>query len=133
MDSWEFTRGGETETVMARGWLLTENSHRDMMLQLALGGRWCGAVLDWTNLDDIASGPLVRALADWESQDAPPVNLLHRSGVRRNPRVRLFLDFATELFAELEAARGRAVPASGAPYWLGRRYGKSSAMPGGNR
>ena len=73
-------------------------------------------LLDWTKLDDIASGPLVRALADWESPDAPPVNLLHRSGVRRNPRVRLFLDFATELFAALKAARGRALPPSGAPH-----------------
>lgn len=133
MDSWEFTRGGETETVTASGWLLTANSHRDMVLQLALGGHGVLRMLDWTNLDEIASGLLVQALADWESPEAPPVNLLYRSGMRRNPRVRLFLDFATELFAELEAARGRVVPASGAPYWLGRRYGKSSAMPGSAR
>ena len=119
MDSREFFRGNETETVTARGWLLTANSYRDMMLQLALGGHGVLRVLDWTNLDDIASGLPVRALADWESSEAPeapPVNLLYRSGVRRNPHVRLFLEFATELLAALETARGRAVPASGAPY-----------------
>ena len=84
--------------------------------------------LDWTNLHDIASGALVRALGDWESPEAPPVNLLYRASVRRLPRVRLFIDFATELFHDLDTLRGQPLAASGQPDWLGRHYGRSSAM-----
>jgi hypothetical protein len=48
--------------------------------------------------------------------------------VRRIARVRLFIDFVTELFAQLEARRGQTVAATDAPYWVGRHYGHSSAM-----
>ena len=43
------------------------------------------------------------------------------------PRVRRFLDFAVEVFRELEAGRERAVVASPRPVWLSRPYGRSSA------
>jgi hypothetical protein len=60
--------------------------------------------------------------------EAPPVNLLFRSSMRRIARVRLFIDFVTELFGQLEARRGPTVAATDTPYWLGRHYGRSSAM-----
>ena len=128
MDLWTFTRGGEQASVSVRSWLLSANSHRDMALQLALAGEGVLRLLDWTNQDSLAAGTLVRALGDWESPEAPPVNLLYRPSVRRIPRVRLFIDFVTSLFRELEAVRGQPVTASGQPYWHGRHYGKSSAM-----
>ena len=128
MDLWKFRRGGEEEAVTARGWLLTSNAHRDMVISHALAGEGVVRALDWTNLHDIASGALVRALGDWESPEAPPVNLLYRASVRRLPRVRLFIDFATELFHDLDTLRGQPLAASGQPDWLGRHYGRSSAM-----
>lgn len=128
MDLWKFQRGEEEEAVMARGWLLTSNAHREMVISQALTGEGVVRVLDWTNLHDIASGALVRALVDWESPEAPPVNLLYRASVRRLPRVRLFIDFVTELFLELEAIRGQPVAASGRPDWIGRHLGRSSEM-----
>ena len=85
-------------------------------------------VLDWTNLHHIASGALVRALGDWESTESPPVNLLYRASVRRIPRVRLFIEFVTELFLELETIRGQPVVDGGRPPWMGRNYGRASAM-----
>lgn len=129
MDRWRFTRGNEEESVSVRSWLLTANSHRDMVVQLALAGEGVVRLLDWTNLDDMASGRLVRVLHEWESPEAPPVNLLFRPSVRRIARVRLLIDFVTELFVQLEARRGQAVTPTDAPYWLGRHYGRSSAMP----
>ena len=113
---------------MARGWLLTSNAHRDMVISHALAGEGVVRTLDWTNLHDIASGALVQALGDWESTEVPPVNLLYRASVRRIPRVRLFIEFVTELFLELETMRGQPVVASGRPDWLRRHYGRSSAM-----
>ena len=128
MDLWEFRRGQEEESVTARGWLLTSNAHRDMVISLALAGEGVVRTLDWTNLHDIASGALVRALGDWESPEAPPVNLLYRASVRRIPRVRRFIEFVTELFLDLETMRGQPVVASGRPAWQGRHFGRSSAI-----
>ena len=128
MDLWEFRRGQEVEAVSARGRLLVSNVHREIVISQALAGEGVVRVLDWTNLYDIASGALVRALGDWESSEAPPVNLLYRASVRRIPRARLFIDFATELFRDLETLRGQPVTASGRPKWQGRHYGRASAM-----
>ena len=128
MDLWEFCRGQEAEAVTVRGWLLTSNAHREMVISQALAGEGVVRAMDWTNLDDIASGALVRALGDWESHGAPPVNLLYRASVRRIPRVRLFIDFVTELFRDLDAIRGQPLAASVRPDWLGRHYSRSSAM-----
>ena len=128
MDLWAFRRGQEEEAVTARGWLMVSNAHREMVMSQALAGEGVVRVLDWPNLHDIASGALVRALADWESTEVPPVNLLYRASVRRIPRVRLFIDFVTDLFLELETMRGQPLAASGRPEWKGRHYSRSSAM-----
>ena len=84
-------------------------------------------ILDWTNLDELAAGTLVRALGDWESPEAPPVNLLYRPSVRRKSEGALFIDFVTDLFREVGAVRGK-VATSGRPGWIGKHYGKASAM-----
>jgi DNA-binding transcriptional LysR family regulator len=74
MDLWRFTKGDEQESVSVRSWLLTANSHREMILKLALAGEGVVRLLDWSNLDDIASNRLVRVLPEWEPPEAPPVN-----------------------------------------------------------
>lgn len=128
MDLWNFTRGAEAVAVAVKSWLTTSNAHRDTALELALAGEGVVRLLDWTDRDRFDSGALVRALADWESPEAPPVNLLYRASVRRIPRVRLFIDFVVELFREIEVARGQQVTASEAPAWLWRRLGRASAV-----
>jgi DNA-binding transcriptional LysR family regulator len=128
MDMWAFVRGPERESVIARGWLVASNAHRDMVIELALAGHGVVRLLDWSNLPELASGALVRALHEWESTEAPPVNLLYRPSVRRVPRVRLFIDFAADLFRELDRARGQAVGGTERPRWLSRRYARTSAV-----
>jgi len=128
MDAWTFTRGSEQESMIARGWLTTSNAHRDLVIELALAGHGVVRVLDWTDLPELASGSLVRALADWQSTEAPPVNLLYRASVRRIPRVRLFIDFVTELFGELDRQRAQPVVSTERPRWLQRRYARASAV-----
>ena len=127
MDLWTFARGEERFAVKARGWIVTSNAHRDMVAELALAGQGVARILDWTNRRDLASGALVRALADWESPEAPPVNLLYRPSVRRVPRIRQFLNFVIEIFRELEVTRPRPVTASPPPFWVKRPYGRASA------
>jgi len=128
MDVWAFSRGPERESVVASGWLTTSNAHRDVVIELAMAGHGVVRILDWTNLPDLASGALVSALNDWESTEAPPVNLLYRASVRRTPRVRLFIEFATDLFRELDRVRGQAVVGTEPPRWLWRHYGRASSI-----
>jgi DNA-binding transcriptional LysR family regulator len=115
--------------VQARGWLTTSNAHRDMVLELVRAGEGVAYILDWTNRDDIASGRLVQVLADWESPEAPPVNLLYRPSVRRVARVRLFMEFVIEIFRELETVHDRSVRPAQRPPWLKRSYLRASATP----
>jgi DNA-binding transcriptional LysR family regulator len=127
MDLWTFTRGAEQESVTATGWLTVTNAHRDMVVELAVAGHGVVRLLDWPNLPELATGSLVRALTDWESPEAPPVNLIYRPSVRRMARARVFMEFVVELFRDLEQVRGGPVPGSDRPPWLRRHYARSSA------
>lgn len=122
MNAWSFTRGAEQEAVTARGWLTTSNAHRDLVIELAMAGHGVARVLDWTELPALAAGALVRALPDWESSESPPVNLLYRASVRRIPRVRLFIEFAIDLFRNIDRVRGSAVVGTERPRWLSRHH-----------
>ena len=126
MDVWSFARGEEQETARARGWLTTSNAHRDLVIELGLGGHGVLRILDWTNLPHLASGVLVQALMDWESTEAVPVNLLYNASARRIPRARVFIDFVTELFGDLDRTRGGHVVGTERPPWLSRPHARAS-------
>ena len=126
MDAWSFSRGAEQETVRARGWITTSNAHRDLVIELGLEGHGVMRILDWTNLPHLASGVLVQALTDWESTEAVPVNLLYSASTRRIPRARVFIDFVTELFDDLDRRRGGHVMGTERPAWLSRPRARAS-------
>ena len=127
LDLWNFTRGEERVSVAVRGWLITSNAHRNAVVSAALAGEGVVCILDWTNRAELEAGALVPALSDWQVLDAPPVNLLYRPSVRRIARVRLFIDFVTDLFQELEVGRPRPIVVGEAPRWQRRAYGRASA------
>jgi DNA-binding transcriptional LysR family regulator len=127
MDLWTFARGEEEVGVQVGGWLTAGNAHRDMVVDLVRAGHGVARILDWTDRDDLASGALVEALQDWESPEAPPINLLYRPSVRRIPRVRVFIEFVADVFRQLDASRSRHVEGSPRPAWLKRPYGRASA------
>jgi len=126
MDLWTFVRSGVEESALARGWLTTSNPHRDVAADLALAGEGVIRIIDWMHLPDQRAGRLVRVLADWESSEAPPLNLMFRPSVRRIPRVKAFIDFITALFRDIDSARGERVAPSAKPIWLRRRYARTS-------
>ena len=74
----------------------------------------------------LAPGVLVPALTDWEVDEVPPVNLFYAPSVRRTPRVRVFLDWVVQLFAEVERERLRPLPATATPSWSKRRRLRAS-------
>jgi LysR family transcriptional regulator for bpeEF and oprC len=126
MDVWNFARGPEQESVLARGWLTTSHAHRDLLIELALAGHGVLRMLDWINQSEVLSGGLVPVLTDWESTEAVPVNLLYGPRVRRLPRARVFIDFVTELFGDLDPGRGGPIVGSERPSWMRRPHGRAS-------
>jgi DNA-binding transcriptional LysR family regulator len=131
LDLWEFRRGDEMVAVPVRGWLLVDNAQRNAMVAAAVAGLGVAKMLDWNFLGghELATGALVAALTDWESTEVPGVNLLYRPTVRRLPRVRAFMEFITQVFADLQQRRQDPVAASTPPRWLTTRHARASSMP----
>jgi DNA-binding transcriptional LysR family regulator len=126
MDVWNFMKGGEQQMVIARGWLTTSNAHRNLVQQLVLRGHGVARFLDWADFPEVAAGALVPALTDWEITDRPPVNVLYSAATRRNPRARVFIQFMTELFGDLDRARGLHASGTAPPPWMRRANGRAS-------
>lgn len=128
LDLWQFQRGNETASVAVDGWLLSD--HRDVVLDAVVAGEGVARLSDLTIRTHLQRGQLVPALLDWQMQDSPPINLLYRPNHRRITRVRLFIDFVTALFRQLESERdGGVVPRHLAPppQWHLHRYAHGSA------
>jgi LysR family transcriptional regulator, regulator for bpeEF and oprC len=126
MDLWSFRHGEEEESVTVSGWLVASNNNRDLVIEAALAGEGVARTIDLANRAHVQSGRLVPALVGWESTFVPPVTLMYRPSGRRVPRVRVFVDFMTGVFRELERQRGQPVVSSGRPAWAGPRYGGAS-------
>ncbi len=128
LDRWEYERHGEKDAVVVSGWLVS--SHRDLILDAALAGHGVARFSDLTIRPWLENGRLVPVLLDWTTRESPPVNLMYRASQRRIPRVRVFVEFVTELFRRLEAQRGSApdeAPMAERPPWYGRRRRTASA------
>ena len=120
MDLWRFSRGGEEVSVVARGTVVADNVHRDLVRGLLVAGAGVGRILEWDARDDrpVATGALVPVLRDWGSPEVPPVTLLYPPSARRIPRVRLFIDWVSQLFEDLESRRRAPQAATDVPRWL---------------
>jgi LysR family transcriptional regulator, regulator for bpeEF and oprC len=132
LDLWEYERGGVKEAVAVSGWMVSD--HRDVILDAVLAGEGVARFTELPVRAHLQSGRLVPVLLDWETKDAPPVNLLYRAGQRRTPRVRVFVEFLTDLFRRLEEARADSSAAqlpSERPDWYRRAYGRASARSRG--
>lgn len=129
MDLWNFRRGEERVSVSARGWLVSDNVHRDMVRDLIVAGVGVGRLLDWHQRPghEVPRGLMVPALTDWMVDEVPPVNLLYPPSARRVPRVRVFLDWVMQLFAEVERQRQQPLPATPMPRWVKARKLRASA------
>ena len=130
MDLWKFRRGDEDVEVTVRGNLLVDNAHRDAMRSLLLAGAGVGRLLEWDLRPETlaGAGALVPALQDWASPEVPPVMLMHPPSVRRLPRVRVFIDFLTQLFGDMEQQRAARLPASQRPRWVVAGRSRTSAV-----
>ena len=128
MDLWHFRRADERVAVTARGTVIVDNVHRDMVRDLVVSGVGVARLLDWHQRPgrEVSRGLLVPALTDWVVDEVPPVNLLYAPSVRRTPRVRVFLDWVVQVFAEVERERLRPLPATAMPHWVKMRRLRAS-------
>jgi DNA-binding transcriptional LysR family regulator len=119
-DLWHFRRGDERVSVSTRGRLVVDNPHRDMVRDLVIAGAGMAILLDWHQRPgrEVQRGLFVPVLTEWVIDEVPPVNLLYPPSARRVPRVRVFIDWVTQLFAEVERERQRPLPSTTMPRWL---------------
>jgi DNA-binding transcriptional LysR family regulator len=124
LDLWELSKGDQHEAVTVKGNLVSDD--RNVIVDAALAGMGVARLMSLTLRDLTRAGRLVPALVDWEMADPPPISLFYRPSFRRNPRVRPFVDFVTELFrtlAGLEAALATTPPE---PRWYRTGTGRAS-------
>jgi len=131
IDLWEYERDGSIQSVHAKGWLVSD--HRDIILDAAIAGEGVARLSDLTCQVPLQNGQLVPVLPGWAMRGAPPINLLYRPNQRRSPRARVFIEFVTALFRDLESERAGSTPGAAAdrPSWHRHRYRRASvAMRG---
>lgn len=129
MDLWTFRQGDERVAVQARGSVVSDNVHRDMVRDLVIAGVGVGRLLDWHQRpgSEVSRGLMVPALTDWVIDEVPPVNLLYPPSARRVPRVRIFLDWVAQVFADVERQRLLPMPATPMPRWVTARKLRASS------
>src|SRR5688572_742903 len=123
LDVWEFERGEEKESAQVRGWLATGS--REILLDAALAGAGVMRARKASARPFLASGRLVPVLQDWNAKHAPPVAVLFRPKHRRTARIKVFVDFVTDVFQRLEPRRA-ASTTDRVPAWWSKRYSRIS-------
>jgi LysR family transcriptional regulator for bpeEF and oprC len=122
---WSFVRDGERVDVPVDGWLVGDN--RRALDAPLLAGKLVARINDLTAAHALRDGGLQPVLLDWVGQHSPPLNLLIRRTLSRQPRVRAFIDFMAEEAERLTRSRLPAglpqVPVATRPEWFRRRVG----------
>jgi DNA-binding transcriptional LysR family regulator len=132
VDRWSFSKNDEHCSVDVKTRLTGDN--RSWLDVAAVEGAGVMRVTDLTSGSLLSSGRLVAALTDWNSVEAPTIYALYPRRLRNSKVARLFLDFLTEMFAEIEKQRvpeySGVVPRITQPHWFGRARGRQSAYRG---
>ncbi len=120
---WAFARGGERATVKVDGGLISEN--RQVLDAPLYGGQLVARINDLTAHPGIGNGRLQPVLLDWEGLNSPPLSLLIKPSLVRQPRIRAWVEFVAEHAQRLVASRLPAglppVRPAERPDWWSRR------------
>ncbi|MEK8050095.1 LysR family transcriptional regulator [Ideonella sp. DXS22W] len=125
IDLWEFRRGDEQRSVRVNGWLVS--NAREVVLSAILRGQGVARLNEVTTRTPVRTGQLVPVLTDWDVQGGPPINLLYPASARRNPRVRVFIDFALQVLEQHGSGGERTAASTERPAWHRSGYGRASA------
>lgn len=117
---WTFEREGERVGVDVDGWLVSDNRH--VLDSPLYGGQLVARINDLTAHPGIADGSLRPVLLDWNGLNSPPLSLLVKRSLVRQPRIRAWVDFIAEHAQQLTAFRlpaglGTVQPAERPDWW----------------
>jgi DNA-binding transcriptional LysR family regulator len=122
---WTFERDGQRVDVEVDGWLASDS--RAALDAPLYGGQIVARINDLTAHPGIADGRLKPVLLDWTGLNSPPLSLLVKRSLSRQPRVRAWVDFLVEHAAQLTAQRLPAglppVRPAERPDWWRKRVG----------
>jgi LysR family transcriptional regulator for bpeEF and oprC len=127
-DLWKYERGGEMRDVALTPRLISDdpNALREacirgvgIMRATSIGAR---PLID--------QGRLVPILNEWKVLEGPPIHAVYRRGARSSAKLRAFLDFVVEFFADLEPRGSEPSPM---PQWVRRNWTGSRARHAGAR
>lgn len=120
---WAFERDGQKEVVDVDGWLVSDC--RSVLDGALLAGQLVARVNDLSIRDLLGDGRLQAVLLDWTGLHAPPISLVVKRSLTRQPRIRAWIDFAVEHAGRLSQQRlpGGLAPVgpSERPDWWRRR------------
>jgi LysR family transcriptional regulator for bpeEF and oprC len=103
MRDWAFAQGGERAKVQVDGWLVSEN--RQVLDAPLYGGQLVARINDLTAQPGIGNGRLQPVLLDWTGLNSPPLSLVIKRSLVRQPRIRAWVDFVAEHAQQLAASR----------------------------
>ena len=103
MRRWGFERSGERHEVVVDGWLTSDN--RAALDAPVYDGQLASRINDLTAHPGLADGRLQPVLLDWNGLNAPPLSLLVRRSLSRQPRMRAWVEFLVETAAQRTARR----------------------------
>jgi DNA-binding transcriptional LysR family regulator len=125
---WAFDRDGHREVVDVQGWIVSDS--RSVLDGPLLAGQVVARVNDLSIRRELADGRLEPVLLDWFGLHAPPLSLVVKRSLTRQPRVRAWIDFSLEHMGQLTRDRyPRGLPAirpSERPEWWKRRVSAGS-------
>jgi LysR family transcriptional regulator for bpeEF and oprC len=122
---WSFQQGTRRAEVQVDGWLTGDQ--RTALDEPVLAGQLAARVNDLTCRDGLRTGRLQPVLLDWEGVSSPPLVLLLRKSLARQPRVRVFvqhLQAVVDALCRDRLPRGLPpVPVAQRPEWFRKRVG----------
>ncbi len=100
---WVFEKDGARAAVQVDGWLVSDSRHaHDAALY---GGQIVCRVNDLTAHPGIDDGSLQPVLLDWTGLHAPPLSMVVRRSLMRQPRMRAWVDFIVDQARHLTLRR----------------------------
>lgn len=125
---WVFEKAGELVEVDVDGWLVSDSRHaHDAALR---DGQLVARINDLTAFPGIDDGTLQPVLLDWTGLNSPPLSMIIKRSLIRQPRMRAWVDFVAEQSEQLTLRRRPSglppVQAAKRPDWWRKRV-----SPGG--
>ena len=130
---WAFEKGGERVAVDVDGWLVSDN--RRVLDAPLYAGQMVARVNDLSAFPGIEDGSLEPVLPDWTGLNAPPLSMIVKRSMARQPRMRVWIDFVAGQARQLTLARKPAglppvQPAQRPDWWRKRVSARAQRSSG---